>query len=390
MNYGVVDIVRSLFVRGRGTRHRDKLKRLIGEHLGLANVHLTASARGALYLLLRSCDRHKVLVPAYTCNAVIEAAKLAGKSVAFIEVEAGGFNMDMGLLADAIDAETIVIATHQFGIPCDIRRCVEICRAAGAVVIEDSAASLGTKVDGAVAGAFGDAAVFSFDSTKLVNVPLKGGCAVVRDEEWFRRLQRTADVETQPMPPGRKLRLLVAGLLYLAIQPAWIYPFFHWWQFRRRGIVTAETGELHIEKGAFFREEFAEWQAMIAVSQFERLDALVGKRRRLYALYRSRLAGCRAFELPPADVRGEWACIRFPIRVRGDKIAYYNRAIDRGVDFAFSFTFITAPRDYREAHALADAVLDLPFYDGLRDDELDRVCRVLGSLEAVPAGGGAR
>jgi dTDP-4-amino-4,6-dideoxygalactose transaminase len=119
------------------------------------------------------------------------------------------------------------------------------------------------------------------------------------------------------------------------------------------------------------------------------LDALIQQRQRQYAQYHQALAGIRDLHLPAVDHQNAWACIRFPMRVCGDKLAYYQKAAQCGVDFAFSFTYIPATsrlldssleNRYPQAQALADSVLDLPFYAKLSDAELMKVVSVLRQL----------
>ena len=83
-------------------------------------VLLTASGLGALYVLLSSLPQRRVLVTADNCKAVVEAALLAGSEVLFGESEESGFNMAVDSLKERLNADTILLATHQFGIPFDI------------------------------------------------------------------------------------------------------------------------------------------------------------------------------------------------------------------------------------------------------------------------------
>lgn len=91
-------------------------------------------------------------------------------------------------LQKVIDKDSVVIATHQFGNPCRIEEIQSLCRRTGAILIEDCAASLGTHIQGQPAGSFGDYAFFSFDSTKLVTVPSKGGFIIAREATETERL----------------------------------------------------------------------------------------------------------------------------------------------------------------------------------------------------------
>lgn len=381
VNYRFADLVRALFMSERGDGFRVALGESLAAMFGTRNVLLAASGRGALYTLLSALPQKKVLVPAYTCKAVVEAARFAGKELVFGESEADGFNMAPESLNGLLDADTIVVATHQFGIPCAIARTVELARTKGAFVVEDAAASLGTRVDGQLTGTFGDAAVFSFDSTKLVNVPMKGGFLLVRDAALFQRCKAFAATATQPMPLARKLRFLALGAALLAIEQPLLYRFFHNVKFRWRNRFTDDHAGLAQDLDPFYTDRLAEWQARILVPQLARLAATIATRQRIYAAYLERLRGALGFALPPADARAEWAPIRFPIRARGDKLELYRRAVERGVDFAFSFTFIASPPGFRRSHALADAVLDLPFYERLSERELEQVAAVLKRID---------
>ena len=125
--------------------------------------------------------------------------------------------------------------------------------------------------------------------------------------------------------------------------------------------------ETRDELGPFYGDRFAEWQASVVLPQLSRVEETIRKRRRMYATYRRRLSGAASFSMPPEDVDGEWAPIRFPIRARADKLELYRRAVERGVDFAFSFTFIASPASFERAHSLAASILDLPFYEKLTE-----------------------
>jgi dTDP-4-amino-4,6-dideoxygalactose transaminase len=380
-NFGFEDLARAAAVSGDGDVHRSRLRGLLGEYLGVDEVLLTPSGRAGLYAILKALDRPRVVVPAYTCNAVVEAAMLAGKTVAYADAEPDGFNTPADAYRELAGPDAVVIATHQFGIPCDIERTVEVCRSRGALVVEDAAPSLGTRVAGRLTGTFGDAAFFSFDTSKLIHVPLKGGAVVARDPALRERIRRAHLAAVEPMPPSAKARVLGSAAMLVGIQGPRRYRAFHRLNFDLRGTFTAESPELHLQRSAYYRYDMAEWQAAVGTKQLEQIDRLVETRRRVYAEYRRLLAPCRSFDLPPADERGEWAPIRFPIRVRGDKLAFYREAVRRGVDFAFSFTFIAAPPAMRHAHALASSVLDLPFYERLTPREIASTAAVLLEMD---------
>ncbi len=382
VNYGLRDIAAAFLISDSGRDYRAELVETLSKYLGETNVILTPSGRGGLYFILKALDRPHAVMPAYTCKAVAEAAILAGKDIVYVDVEPGGFNMTAAALDAIVDSKSIVIATHQFGIPCEIERIVALSARKGAIVVEDVAPSLGTRLGNRLVGTYGDVAFYSFDSTKLVNVPMKGGVVTAKDPDLLARIKAVMDAETTPMPWSHKLKLLVmaAGLILLE-NPA-LYGIFHAVFFGLRGKYTEERPGMSPMKTEFYTYTMANWQAFIALSQARLLDMIIKQRRQVYAAYSEALKGCRSFDLPPKDENGEWACIRFPIRVKGNKFAYYRRVTKNGVDVAFSFTYPPCTDDYVHAKALADSILDIPYYWKLTSSEFDMVVSVLKSIDS--------
>lgn len=375
-------MIRALFTKERHEQSKARLAGKLSELLDRPCVLLTPSGRAGLYFLLKCIDKPRVIVPAYTCKAVVEAARMAHKQIVFAENEEAGFNSPYVEYEKLVAPNCIVIATHQFGIPCDIERICALAESRGAMVIEDAAASLGSRVRGRLTGTFGVAAFFSFDSTKLINVPMKGGAVVTSDADLFERLQTCYQAETKPMPVGVKLKSVLKAGVLLLLESRFLYRLFHLGYFQLRGRFTDDGPELNCEKNEFYLYDLAEWQAEIALSQVQNITSIVSQRRSLYADFHQKLHGCRSFRLPPADKVGEWACIRFPLLVSQHKLQFYRKAVRRGVDFAFSFTFLGCPSEFTTARRVADQVVDIPFYLKLSRAEIARIVEVLREIDA--------
>lgn len=383
VNYGLGDLVRAAMSLEGRQRNRAELVEALRDLTGCRHILLTASGRGALYAILRAIDRDRVLVPAYTCKAVDEAAVLAGRRVVHVPTESDGFNVEASTLEELAGDDCVIVATHQFGIPCDMATTMRVARERGALVVEDAAASLGTRIDGQLTGTIGDVGFFSFDSTKLVTVPLKGGFIATNDDALAARIAEVLAAETRRPSLTWKAKTLALAAILVVIENRWLYRLFHWLVFQLRGIVTMDEAGLKPQWSGFYGHELADWQARIALSQIRRLDTIIASRRRTYDKLRTGLAGIARCQLPPADEHGEWASIRFPVRVRGDKLRYYRELLDRGVDCAFSFTFIADPGACDRAAKLADTVLDLPYYERLTDSEIAAVVSALHSIDGV-------
>ncbi|MEK6765757.1 MAG: DegT/DnrJ/EryC1/StrS family aminotransferase [Planctomycetota bacterium] len=381
VNYPYKDIINSIKLSRQPGNYNELVKKELKRYLEIEHVLLTPSGRGGLYYILKAIPKPNVIIPAYTCSAVEEAAKLAGKNVIYVDVEPNEFNISPNSLHSVIDNHSIVIATHQFGIACDIEEIVKICHRADACVVEDVAAALGTKINGKLAGTFGDVAFFSFDSTKLITVPLKGGFICTSNKSLFNEVSNAHQKEILIMPIWHKIKTIFLGLLMLLIELKPFYTVFYLLNFSLRNRYTAETSRISTTKNGFYKYDFSNWQASIAYNQIKNLTSIINKRQVDFHYYQNKLQNCNLFILPPFNKNDENVCIRFAIKVRADKLCYYRKAIKKGVDFGFSFTFITAPTKYVYAHELAASVLNLPYYFKLTDQDRRKVVNTLINLE---------
>jgi dTDP-4-amino-4,6-dideoxygalactose transaminase len=350
---------------------------------GDGGIILAPSGRASIFAILSCLDRRKVIIPAYTCKAVVEACRLAGKDISFVELIEGGYNIDPVELEGKLDQDSILVLTHQFGYPADVERILPIAEKAGAIVIEDCAASLGTRIDGRLTGTFGVASAFSFDSTKRVTAPLKGGFMLVRDGGLYARCSEFAERNFRPVTFGLKSYWLTMGMILKIIGNPFLYRIFHWLKFGLRGTYTDESLPSRNVLSPFYTRAMGEFQASVALRQLDSLEAIIERRRAIYAIFSEGLKGIEALTLPPVDLANCTVPVRFPIVVKCDKLAFYSRCVNAGLDMGFSFTFIDSPKEYVISHDLARKILNLPFYFNLSDKEAKRIVAILKEAAGV-------
>src|SRR3989338_6798834 len=119
VNYNFTDILRSLFISDK-VSYKQLLRKVLQKQYGEEYILLTSSGRASLLYLLKCLPAKHVFVSSYTCKAVVEAALLAEKKLHFIDIEKDSYHFSLGALKKVIKPNSIVIATHQFGIPCAI------------------------------------------------------------------------------------------------------------------------------------------------------------------------------------------------------------------------------------------------------------------------------
>lgn len=372
VNYSFADLFKALWISERKNVYRKKTINRLSDIYSSSNILLTASGRGALYLILRSLPQKKVIIPAYTCIAVVEATLLAEKEIQYVECIDGTYNADS---FPDLDNNTIVIATHQYGIPCNIEEIAKACHKANAVLIEDCAGAMGTIVSGRQVGTFGDFGFFSFDSSKLINVPSKGGFIIAKDQEALEKIRQATVL--RPSDIKFKLKHLSRGFVYCVLKSSVVYKGFHYLTMgRKRNLQLEDHNKPDLSLTEFYQYGFSEWQAFIANKQIKIISDIIKKRKEIYEYYNTHIQN--PLVLKPV-MNADSVCIRYAIRVpqRDD---FYWSCVNLGVDAGFSFRNIAAPESFKQSHQMADKVLNLPFYFNIKNEELQKVVRVINNI----------
>lgn len=275
VNYSTWQLVNSLFVSERSNKCRKRLTNYLAAYFSNNNIHLTSSARSAIFQIVRSLPQKKVLVPAYTCEVVIEAVKLAGKEVVYADIDENSLNINT---YPEIDADTIVIATHQYGILSDIKMLADKCRKIGAVLIEDCAGSFGGRIGSQLTGTFGDYGVFSFSASKTVHSPTKGGFIIANNKE-------ALDV-IKPLPEPWdnhvcfKLKQVVKGIGFCVANNRIMTSLAY--KIGRDNKILQNNDP---NQDYSYHRELYEWQAYVVLKQFADLDSKLMERRKLFIKY---------------------------------------------------------------------------------------------------------
>lgn len=130
----------------------------------------------------------EVIVSSYTMSACAACVLMYGAVPIFgdVELETGCVDPD-SIEAHITPRTKAVIAVHQFGIPADMDRILELAVAHGLKVIEDCAQAHGAKYKGRNVGTMGDIGVFSLNVNKTIQTG-EGGICITNDSDLCYRL----------------------------------------------------------------------------------------------------------------------------------------------------------------------------------------------------------
>lgn len=372
VNYCVADLLRSLLITERRSKYRKVCESILSSFFDGEHVLLVPSARDGIYELLIRLAQKKVIVPAYTCIAVNEAAILSGKELVYSKTENDSFNSSY---LECIDSDSIVLATHQYGLACDIEAIAVKCREVGAVLIEDCATSMGTTVNGKKAGTFSDYAVVSFNASKLLNVPPFGGVIIGKNAEMLRRIENEADWRK----PNLKFKIkgLIRGAAFVVTKNSYCYRFFHYLTIQSKGKFQKTKHEKPSEgKTALYSYRFSEWQAYILAQQLKKLDSLCNRRKDLYRYYDEHITNPLLIK---PTVCEDAVCCRYAVLVE-QRDKFYQECVRQGIDMDFSHCSLGCPDTFEKEHTMAKRILNLPYYYDLSRKERERIVKVVNSI----------
>lgn len=363
VNYSIWQIFKSLFISEKKDTYRSELISVIQGIFNVKDVKLTSSCRTAIYKLLVSLPQSKVIVPAYTCGVVVEAAVLANKEIIYVDVNINTFNVDTYKMADK---DSIVIATHQYGKTCDIKKLVSHCHAVGAIVIEDCAGSLGSSVNNCLSGTFGDYSVFSFSASKTFQVPTKGGFIIANRNN---NLNSVSSNNPQSAI-SFKLKHSIKGMGFCLRNTKIFCGLFNYIEkFREeKNVASGELEDTYIQ-------EFYEWQAFIALKQFNQWNMIMAKHQEIDRQYHENLHNSK-IKFQSFDENS--IRIRIPILVE-DKDRLVNDALLKGIELGSGYDKVYNPTHMPVAEYIENHIVYLPISSKHSRKEIKRVIDFINS-----------
>lgn len=173
-------------------RFEDGFSSYTGLNGGLAVSNGTVAITLALQALGISKGA-EVIVPSSTFAATANAVIAAGCVPVFSEVSKATWGIDRDSVERLISKRTeAVVAVHLYGNPCDVEALQHLCRESGLALVEDCAEAIGTRVGAQHAGAYGDAATFSFFGNKTLTTG-EGGMVFFQDSQAAARARQMRD-----------------------------------------------------------------------------------------------------------------------------------------------------------------------------------------------------
>lgn len=151
--------------------------------LGVRHVICMTSGTVALMVAMKSAGFHgKIITPAYTFPATVQAMTYAGLEPVFCDVDPLSHNITVETVERAMTPDVTAIAgVHMWGKECDVAGLSEFAQTHDLKLFFDAAHAVGCATTNLRTGGNGAFEIFSFHATKVLNCA-EGGCATTNDD----------------------------------------------------------------------------------------------------------------------------------------------------------------------------------------------------------------
>lgn len=354
---------------------KKSLEKKLAQEFSVGEVLLTQSARAGLYFLFKALPHQRVFIPVYTCWVVAEAAELAGKEIHFIDIDLADYNMSIEQLKKQLIDDSIILATHQFGFPCDIHTLKKLAQEKNCFLIEDNAAALGSRYHGQLTGSLCSASVISFENSKTLAAS-RGGAILFQDIDLYKKVKTLFENETLPAKSTTSFRQLLYLWANLVATNALFFNLtlavFHRLFGKTTGVFNFDQAQL----SPIYLEQLDSARCQLALLNFDRLSFVTQRKTEIALFYQNELKTVEGVILPTVAAHTEPVLIRFPIRLtKKDKNAAYQFFYSEGVDLGLTFSYICSPQValFPNARMAANSVINLPLYSSLTDTQLRQI-----------------
>ena len=321
----------------------------LNAYLGTKDCAVVSNGTVAIQVALQALGiKGEVITTPFSYVATTSTIVWEGCTPVFVDIDAKTFNIDPVQIESAITEKTsAILATHVFGVPCDVKAIERIAKTHNLKVIYDAAHCFGTKINGVSVLNYGDLSTLSLHATKLMH-SVEGGAIFVNDS--------SPHVEglTGPVSP---LRYTVNRLRN----------FGHFGPEVFDGVgINAKNSEIH---------------AAIGLVNLRYADEIMTDRERQHERYDQGLATL-ALTKPEIAENVDWNRSYYPVVFKSQEEAlhvldgleacriYARRYFYPALN---TLPYILRPGKTPNADAISASILCLPLYFGLEDEKITRV-----------------
>ncbi len=335
-----------------------EFEKLMAKFTGVKYAVVVNSGTSGLHLIIKALGITKgdeVITTPFSFIASANCILFEGARPVFADIKSDTFNINPENIEGLITSRTkAILAVDIFSQPADFDELRKIAKKHNLFLIEDSAEALGSEYKNKKCGSFGDAAVFAFYPNKQITTG-EGGVILTNNK-------KIADLCKSMANQGRKLE-----------NRKWLE---------------------HIMLGYNYRLD--EMSCALGITQMERIKEILKKRARVAGLYNKKLKRIEDLEIPYIESENKISWFVYVVKLsenfagkKRDNII--TKMAKRGIACSNYFQtihlqpfykkeFLYKEGDFPIAENISKRTIALPFFNNLKEKEIDFVVENLAAL----------
>jgi dTDP-4-amino-4,6-dideoxygalactose transaminase len=160
-----------------------ELEEALKKELGVKHLFFMSNGTVVLQIALKALGLTKeIITTPFSYVATTTAILWENCKPVFVDIDKNTLCIDPDLIEQSITENTqAILATHVYGIPCDVEKIEQIAKKHNLKVIYDAAHAFGTIYKGKPLASYGDVSTLSFHATKLFHT-IEGGAIITNDD----------------------------------------------------------------------------------------------------------------------------------------------------------------------------------------------------------------
>jgi dTDP-4-amino-4,6-dideoxygalactose transaminase len=166
-----------------------ELEEKLKDFLGVNHLFFVSNGTIALQIAIKALDlKGEIITTPFSYVATTSSIVWEGCKPVFTDIDSNTLCINPDLIEEAITPETsAILATHVYGIPCDVEKIQSIAQKYNLKVIYDAAHTFGVKYKDKSMVSYGDISTLSFHATKIFHT-VEGGAIITQEDEIAHRI----------------------------------------------------------------------------------------------------------------------------------------------------------------------------------------------------------
>lgn len=360
-----------------------KLEEAFAKYIKADHAVAFPSGRTAQYAIYRGIAKNReIIVPALGCIPLADSVTWSGNRTRFADINLDTYNINTGEVEKLISDRTAAIApVHLYGLPADLDPLMELKDKHDLALVEDAAMAPGAEYKSRKVGSIGDAAIFSFDRSKILT-SYRGGMATTNSEKIYENIMSVRSEFRKKLFSGQKHLMQLYFYNFVTNPYIWNIVFRVWSAMHGEG--TANLGTAEQPMPEIQRTHYTGIQAKVALKQLRKIDKFIKRRREIAHYYTKNLGGIEGLVLPVESGDSKHIYARYVVRLDGFRLDRDNfrkelieRSVDPGLWYSYSLPYTEYYKEINDICPVAlkttKETLTLPNHPSMTDGEMKHV-----------------